>query len=714
MIEFMLQATLVGSFTLALVVLLSDSKRLSNRLFAGIAVCFGLWSLSILLFGLTSDPHYALSYAKIFYIASAIFTPLLVLFAIHYPRAYPLSRNYVVPMASLAILAALVILLDDTAIIHSLANVDGFWQVEVNKLGYWLFSIYFVAYFMAAVVITLYKFSTYRGDERLRASFYAFGVIATSIPGFIANLIMPYQGDYRFIWIGPVASMAFLLASGYSIARHRLLNIKAFLSKTAFYLLLIAAMVAIYAGLLYILTSLLLGDEASEEAIFASNVAIALIIAFSFDSMRKFFDRISKRVFYGHHYDAQQVIDEISGLSVKITDLNTLLESVAAKISETLNPRYVAVIFQDNAHQTVVYGQASARITEVGYVARMYEQILSGETPVNGAQVYRLETPGQELGYFVVGPERDGRQYGIEDEHIMSVVSDELSIAIQNIYRLEEIRAFADTLEKEVSAATKELRASNKKLLEMDATKDEFVSIASHQLRTPLTSVKGYISMVLEGDAGEITQQQRQLLQEAFTSSERMVHLIGDFLNVSRLQTGRFMVDRRLADLATIVEQEVEVMRQIADTHNIAITYKKPARFPQLYLDEAKIRQVIMNFIDNAIYYSPEHTKIVVALEIQDGDAVLRVSDQGIGVPPEVQQQLFTKFFRAENARRQRPDGTGIGLYLAKRVIDGHKGKLVFESQLDKGSTFGFRLPVKKLAVPPPVAVDDEQPKTTP
>ncbi len=702
MIEFMLQATLVGSFALALVVWLSDSRRLSNQLFAGIAFCFGVWSLSILLFSMTSDPLYALSYAKIYYAGSVIFTPLLVLFAIHYPRAHPLARVYVVPMTALAILVSLVILLNDTAIIQSLQRVDGYWQVQVNKVGYWLFAGYFVCYFATAVAITFYKYFTYRGAERLRASYYALGIVATSIPGFIFDLALPYYGDYRYIWIGPVASSAFLLASGYSIARHRLLNVKAFLSKTAFYLLLIATLVAFYSGLLYVLTSLLLGDKASNEITFAANVGIALIIAFSFNSLRRFFDRTTRRVFYGHHYNSQKVIDEISGLSVKITDLDVLLESVAAKISETLNPRYVAVIFQDNAHSNVVYGRVSARVIDPSYVARMYEQSQRGETSASGAQVYRLETPSQDLGYFVIGPERDGRPYGTEDEHVMSVVSDELSIAIQNIYRLEEIRAFAGTLEKEVGAATRELRASNKKLLEMDATKDEFVSIASHQLRTPLTSVKGYISMVLEGDAGEITEPQRQLLEEAFTSSERMVHLISDFLNVSRLQTGKFMLDRRLVDLSTIVQQEVEGIRQIADTHDIAIAFKKPARFPQLYLDEGKLRQVVMNFIDNAIYYSPEGTKILVKLAVEDGEAVLRVKDQGIGVPADVQQHLFTKFFRAENARRQRPDGTGIGLYLAKRVIDGHSGRLVFESKLDKGSTFGFRLPIKKLQTPPP------------
>jgi hypothetical protein len=124
-----------------------------------------------------------------------------------------------------------------------------------------------------------------------------------------------------------VASSAFLLASGYSIARHRLLNVKAFLSKTAFYLLLIATLVAFYSGLLYVLTSLLLGDKASNEITFAANVGIALIIAFSFNSLRRFFDRTTRRVFYGHHYNSNEGKKEWSLLLDSIPTISLLSEA---------------------------------------------------------------------------------------------------------------------------------------------------------------------------------------------------------------------------------------------------------------------------------------------------------------------------------------------------------------------------------------------------
>ncbi|TAL14546.1 ATP-binding protein, partial [Patescibacteria group bacterium] len=135
-----------------------------------------------------------------------------------------------------------------------------------------------------------------------------------------------------------------------------------------------------------------------------------------------------------------------------------------------------------------------------------------------------------------------------------------------------------------------------------------------------------------------------------------------------------------------------------AKSRNLVFTYTPPKNFPILNLDEDKMRQVIMNFSDNAIYYSTEGTKVKVKLIVKGKEAIFTVTDTGIGVPRTEQSQLFNKFYRASNARRQRPDGTGVGLYLAKKVIDAHDGKVVVESVEGKGSTFGFRLPIDKLA----------------
>lgn len=300
------------------------------------------------------------------------------------------------------------------------------------------------------------------------------------------------------------------------------------------------------------------------------------------------------------------------------------------------------------------------------------------------------------MGLLCFG-EHKNSDYAKRDIRVMETITDELSIAIQNALSIQEVKDINATLQQRIDAATKELRASNAQLQKLDEAKDEFISMASHQLRTPLTSIKGYISMLVEGDVGAVTKEQKHLLEEAFLSSERMVRLIGDFLNVSRLQTGKFVIEKKPVNLAALVASEIEALESNAATRNLKFVYKRPTHFPELMIDENKFQQVIMNFADNAIYYSKEGSKIAVGLREVDGFVEFTVKDTGIGVPAAQQDQLFSKFFRATNARQQRPDGTGVGLFLAKKVIDAHGGTVVFESKEGKGSTFGFRLPVKKL-----------------
>ena len=398
-------------------------------------------------------------------------------------------------------------------------------------------------------------------------------------------------------------------------------------------------------------------------------------------------------------YRSQQVVDVLTRKMVDAKDIDTLLSGYLETFVEVLRVRFAGVVFCDSYHRPHIAGRHNV---PAWMDAQTLEYLDINEHASYGiASILPLCVAGQRIGYLVVGERRDGREIRSKELELFDVLARNLSVALLNMFRLDEIRRLAGNLEKEVDEATRQLRQSNKRLQALDATKDEFVSMASHQLRTPLTSVKGYLSMVLEGDAGEITQTQRQLLEEAFRSSERMVRLVSDFLNVSRLQTGKFVINRTAVDLSQLVAEEVANVDQVANTHKIKVSYRRPARFPILYLDDTKIRQVIMNFIDNAIYYSPDANAVKTRLSVEDGEAVLRVIDKGIGVPLSAKKKLGTKFFRGDNARRQRPDGTGIGLFLAKKVIEGHGGTMIFESELDKGSTFGFRLPVAKLKLSP-------------
>jgi signal transduction histidine kinase len=294
------------------------------------------------------------------------------------------------------------------------------------------------------------------------------------------------------------------------------------------------------------------------------------------------------------------------------------------------------------------------------------------------------------LGYFVLGPKKSGNPYTAQDIRAIETIANEMVIAIQNALRFEEIERFNITLQQKVEEATRKLRRTNEKLRQLDETKDDFISMASHQLRTPLTSVKGYVSMVVEGDAGELNPMQKKLLNQAFISAQRMVYLISDLLNVSRLRTGKFIIEPVQSNLANIVQEEVRQLIPTAKGRGLELVYHRPEHFPILMFDETKMRQVIMNFIDNAIYYTPTGGTITVSMVDKPTTIEFSVVDTGIGVPKSDQHHLFSKFYRANNAKRARPDGTGLGLFMAKKVIVAQGGATIFKSQEGKGSTFGF------------------------
>lgn len=237
----------------------------------------------------------------------------------------------------------------------------------------------------------------------------------------------------------------------------------------------------------------------------------------------------------------------------------------------------------------------------------------------------------------------------------------------------------------------REIQIANARLRELDKQKSEFVSIASHQLRTPLTAMKGYSSMILESTFGKVPEKMQEPVRRIFESSERLVLIIEDFLNISRIEQGRMKYDFSTVNLSQTVD---DVLKDLDATFKRkGLTYKKEEvdRGPyDITADKGKVYQVVSNVIDNSIKYTP---KGGVTISLRKDDVshkiLLTISDTGIGIPAEVIPQLFQKFSRAEDAGKQNIQGTGLGLYVAKEIMNAHRGNIWVDSDgKDKGSTF--------------------------
>lgn len=233
-------------------------------------------------------------------------------------------------------------------------------------------------------------------------------------------------------------------------------------------------------------------------------------------------------------------------------------------------------------------------------------------------------------------------------------------------------------------------------LKKLDDAKSEFISIASHQLRTPLTAVKGYVSMILENSYGEIPKTMDQPLKNVYASNERLIGLVNDILNISKIEAGKMEMDLENTSLEELILDIINELRIKADAKKLYLTYVKPrVAIPLLMIDKTKIRQAILNFIDNSIKYTEKGGTTVKLLSI--GPKIrIEISDTGMGITKEDLPRLFESFSRGRNGSVGRPEGTGLGLYIARRFVEMHKGKVWAESEgKGKGSAFFIELPVK-------------------
>lgn len=234
---------------------------------------------------------------------------------------------------------------------------------------------------------------------------------------------------------------------------------------------------------------------------------------------------------------------------------------------------------------------------------------------------------------------------------------------------------------------------SREKLVEQ--MKTEFVSIAAHQLRTPLSAIKWSISLLKERISGD--KDTEDLLEKLNQSNERMIRLIDDLLNVTRIEEGRYVYKPVPKDIVQIVESVITPRMEIAKRKSIDFSFEKPAeKIPKVMVDEEKISIVIQNLVENAINYTPSNGRVSVLIKYQKEvpEILVEVKDTGIGIPKSEQQRIFSKFFRGSNAIKSETEGTGLGLFIAKNIIEAHHGKIWFESEKDKGTTFYFTLPV--------------------
>lgn len=292
---------------------------------------------------------------------------------------------------------------------------------------------------------------------------------------------------------------------------------------------------------------------------------------------------------------------------------------------------------------------------------------------------YPLSVRSELIGAMVIGMKQDEQSISEYRRDMLNRLADTVGIAMDNALLYNEVQA------------------ANARLKELDKLKDEFVSLASHELRTPMTAIKSYLWMALDGQGGELNEKQRYYIDRAYMSVDRLTKMVNDMLNISRIESGRLSIDVNAVSLEKIITEVIEEVTPHAKDVGVTLSLDPPGSLPQVIVDEDKIKEVLFNLIGNALKFTPKDGKVTVSLKQKDNMIETTISDTGVGINKEDIPKLFQKFSMIpESYGVDKPvTGTGLGLYICRSIVELHEGKIWATSEgLGKGTQITFSLKV--------------------
>lgn len=267
----------------------------------------------------------------------------------------------------------------------------------------------------------------------------------------------------------------------------------------------------------------------------------------------------------------------------------------------------------------------------------------------------------------------------------------------------DELGLFADTFNtmlQRIAATQESLKYELEKTKQLDRQKTEFLSIAAHQLRTPMAGIKWVVNMAVGGDFGEVPVEAKEQLGKGLQNIDRMITLINSLLDVTEIETKGFAFELKPDDVVMITKEVVDELEHFAKDTGVTIVLQmppKPIAFAQV--DKEKIKMALHNLIDNALKYTPKGGTVTVSFAEIGKQVQVIIADTGYGIPPEEQGRIFTKFYRGSNIQTVQADGSGLGLFIVYQIVSGHEGEVEFESEVGKGTTFTITLPANKSPV---------------
>lgn len=587
--------------------------------------------------------------------------------------------------------------------------VKGVERVAVYGDFYILWMLVFFGNLIFGLIFLGIKIKESQGAIRIQLLYFLIGFLLFMLIGVTTNIIFPYLNNYSFQQFGPLTTIFFLGFTTYAMVKHRLMNLRIILLRSIVYVFLMVLIIGFYISVLFWIGHAVF-DFKIDINLTIYYAILTIFVAFSFNPIKEFVTCRTERLFYKKSYISHQLLSALSTVlatNFGVEDLATqTLKEIMGEIKISKGAFYV--YSKDNelfAPYAIGYkdlellDKETARFlleSEKSLIAQEDEDEGELKKALVGHDIFILsilKIQGNPTGILVFSEKLTGQAYTEEDIEVIEIFSSELAIALENAKAYEEIRQFNITLESKVKKATKELRSANEHLMEVDRMKDEFVSLASHELRTPMTAVNGFVDMMLDGNYGKVSGELKEPLSYIAQSTQRLIELVNDMLNISRIEAGRMEFSLEQIAIKDVCDEVVKTLLPVAKEKHIDLRSEVKID-DKVQGDSNKTKQILNNLIGNSLKFTQKGSITLTCEKKKDLISVF-VSDTGSGIDSKDHEKLFGKFNQINSQKEGKIQGTGLGLYLSRAIIRKMGGDIWLEkSELGRGSVFAFSLPL--------------------
>lgn len=711
---------LLGSF-----VLIKNMRSKQNRAWFYTSCAIFLWTFGLFWCFQDQTAVQAMFWQKILYLGTILIPITYYYYCCLLVGKQKEHRFWLTLGFSLAIIFVFLLFFTNLLISGIIPRNDiGYWAITFTPV-YYFFLVYFVFYILLLFWTLSRGMKENDGIKKKQIKFvYYAGLVGFSGGSF--NFLLDFGINYP---IGNLFVFLYVAFIAYAITRYRLMDIRSFIRKSSVFTLLILIM-----GSLFVLLSTLIASVLDVfiggNSYLWSGLVVAVIFSAVFQPLKKLLEWLTDKFLFTRDYNASEVLMNVNKILSSTIDLDKLLVAVSENLEKVFHYSKIGVLFIDKENkknQLKIYYQTgfddkilrefsqdkikvlpwyfseSKEIKVIDELKAQYEaheyqpksvELLNGLYDLGVSLVIPLFTKDNLIGLIVLGNRKSGNPYSNEDLKVLNIISGQLGISIENARLYEQQKDFNLHLKDEVKKATAKLEGANKELQRLDDAKSEFLSIASHQLRTPLTITKGYVSMMQEGSFGKVPKIIMDNLTKVYTANERLLNLVENLLDISRIEAGRLEFNLEPVDLVDTAKALVADFQEKAKAKKLKLEFFPDPKLPKCQADAQKVKEVISNLIDNSIKYTNKG-EIVVGIHQESQSLVFSCQDTGMGIESEDLPRLFNKFVRGKGMMQVHTEGTGLGLYFARVVIENMGGRIWAESPgKDRGSKFTFSLPL--------------------